>query len=80
MNLSVSSNPKLASFGDVGLLRQSLLVREWLAEREEVLRHKWYESERAGRDVGMDRARVTWVMHHRARWLKERRSQEAPIF
>lgn len=80
MNLSVSSSSQLASSGDVSLLRHSLLVREWLAEREEVLRHKWFESERAGCDVGIDHARVNWVMHHRARWLRERRNQEASVF
>ncbi len=80
MNLSVSSSSQFASSGDVSLFSHSLLVRERLAEREEVLKHKWYESERAGRDVGMDRARVSWVMHHRARWLKERRNQEASVF
>ena len=80
MNLSVLSNSQFASSSNVILLSHSRLVREWLAEREEVLRHKWYESERAGRDVGMDRARVSWVMHHRARWLKQRRNQEASVF
>jgi hypothetical protein len=65
-----------ASQGDTRLLRRSLLFRAWQAEREEVLRHKWFESERAGRDVGMDSARVSWVLHHRTRWLNQRRNSE----
>jgi len=77
MNLSILTSSAFAASGDDNLLRNSLLAREWLAERDEVLKHKWYESERAGRDVGMDRARVSWVIHHRARWVKERRSQES---
>jgi hypothetical protein len=32
------------------LLKRSSLYREFLAEREEILRHKWLESEKAGRD------------------------------
>jgi hypothetical protein len=66
--------------GDADLLMRSLLFREWQAECEEVLRHKWCESERAGRDIGMDNARVSWVVHHRARWLKERRNRWASAF
>ena len=36
------------------LLRNSSLYREFLAEREEILRHKWLESEKAGIDVGFE--------------------------
>jgi hypothetical protein len=36
------------------LLRSSLLYRHYQAQREEVLKHKWYESERAGHDIGFD--------------------------
>lgn len=77
MNVSVTSSSMSTSPGEAGLLMRSLLFREWQAECEEVLKHKWIESERAGRDVGMDSARVSWVVHHRARWLKERRNPEA---
>jgi len=34
------------------LLKNSSLYREFQAEREEILRHKWIESEKAGRDIG----------------------------
>jgi hypothetical protein len=34
------------------LLKRSSLYREFLAEREEILRHKWLESEKVGRDIG----------------------------
>lgn len=80
MNVSVTSSSTIASHGDASLLMRSLLFREWQAECEEVLRHKWFESERAGRDVGMESARVSWVIHHRARWLKERRSSEVSAY
>ena len=33
------------------LVRESLLYKEFLAEREEILRHKWIESEKAGVDI-----------------------------
>ncbi len=53
------------------LLKASLLYREWQAEYEEILRHKWFESEKAGHDIGFDLAYVDWQMKHRQQWRKE---------
>jgi hypothetical protein len=61
------------------LLVQSLLYREVAAEREEILRHKWFESEKAGHDIGFENARVSWMVHHRARWRKERQQAFAKV-
>jgi hypothetical protein len=55
------------------LLARSSLYRELSAEREEILRHKWIESEKAGGDIGFERALVNWVIHHRANWRATRR-------
>lgn len=63
------------------LLKPSSLYKEFLAEREEILKHKWIESEKAGYDIGFDRALTDWVVKHRAAWLRWRRSlrnQETP--
>lgn len=49
---------------------QSSLYREVVAEREEIMRHKWLLSERAGCDVGYSRAMFDWIAHHRAGWRK----------
>jgi hypothetical protein len=54
----------------VGLLRNSLLYLQFQAEREEILKHKWYESEKAGHDIGFDRALTNWTIKHRSEWLK----------
>lgn len=54
------------------LLRNSSLYREFLAEREEILRHKWIESEKAGRDIGFERALLDWMLKHRAVWRQSR--------
>ena len=48
------------------------LYDQYLAEREEILRHKWLESEKAGRDIGFEQALVDWVRHHRDGWRKRR--------
>jgi len=61
------------------LLARSLFYRERLAEREEILRHKWFESEKAGRDVGFACARISWVVHHRARWRQQRQQQDSEM-
>lgn len=42
------------------------------AEREEILKHKWYESERAGHDIGFARALIDWTVRFKSKWIKER--------
>ena len=59
------------------LAARSTLYAEFLAEREEILRHKWIESEKAGRDIGFERALIDWTRHHRARWRELRRIGKA---
>jgi hypothetical protein len=54
------------------LLRSSTLYREFQAERDEILRHKWIESEKAGFDIGFERALTDWIIKHRATWRKTR--------
>lgn len=54
------------------LVRNSMLYREFLAEREEILRHKWIESEKVGHDIGFERALLDWVMRHRGGWRDDR--------
>lgn len=49
---------------------RSLLFQAGQAVREEVLKHKWYESEKAGYDIGWDRAYVDWMIRYgdKTRW------------
>lgn len=54
------------------LVRESLLYKEFLAEREEILRHKWIESEKAGHDIGFEKALLDWIVKHRSSWLAQR--------
>jgi hypothetical protein len=54
------------------LLENSLLYKEFIAEREEILRNKWYMSEKAGKDVGFERALMDWVSNHRCKWRSKR--------
>ncbi len=54
------------------LLKKSTLYQEFLAEREEILRHKWLKSEEAGRDIGFESALVDWMINHRSQWKRDR--------
>ena len=60
------------------LLRNSSLYREFQAEREEILKHKWIESEKAGRDIGFERALTDWIVKYRSKWRKARQAQQSP--
>ena len=51
---------------------RSSLYQEFLAERNEILRHKWIESEKAGRDIGFERALLDWIRKHREKWRRAR--------
>ena len=55
------------------LLKNSSLYRELKAEWEEILKHKWVESEKAGHDIGSEWAITNWAINHRAFWRKSRR-------
>ena len=48
--------------------QKSALYQEFLAEREEILRHKWIESEKVGHDIGFEKALLDWIVKHRANW------------
>ena len=55
---------------DSDWFKQSSLYRQFQAEREEILKHKWLESEKAGHDIGWEQAMTDWIIKHRSRWLK----------
>jgi len=70
--VSLAMTQQHASADATDLLKNSTLYREFLAEREEILRHKWYESEKAGRDIGFERALLDWMLKHRSTWRQSR--------
>jgi hypothetical protein len=46
--------------------------KEFLAERREILCHKWIESEKAGYDIGFERALFDWTLKYRSAWCEKR--------
>jgi hypothetical protein len=57
-------------------VKNSVLYKEFLAEREEILKHKWIESEKAGTDIGFEKALLDWIVKHRSNW-REKRMKES---
>ena len=66
------SNETKGSPSASDLVKNSSLYREFQAEREEILRHKWIESEKAGKDIGFERALTDWIVKHRSKWRRNR--------
>ena len=43
------------------------------AEQLEILKHKWLESEKAGRDIGIKSAQDSWEEYHAEGWKQSRK-------
>jgi hypothetical protein len=43
----------------------------YLKLRDEVLKHKWIESEKAKQDIGFEQALLDWLSKHHGQWKKE---------
>ncbi len=74
----MKDNPEMPSLEEdqSQFVKNSVLYKEFLAERAEILRHKWIESEKAGRDIGFEKALLDWIMKYRSDW-RDRRRKEA---
>jgi hypothetical protein len=74
----MKENPEMPSSEEEQsqFVKNSVLYKEFLAERAEILKHKWIESEKAGRDIGFEKALLDWIVKHRSNW-RERRRKEA---
>ncbi len=57
---------------------RAALYREYLAERSEILRHKWIMSEAQGSDVGFEAALLDWAKNQRTTWRKQRSKNRDP--
>ena len=51
----------------------SAVYREYLAMKEEIDKHKWYESEKKGHDIGFVKALFDWTIKYKTEWFKERK-------
>lgn len=56
-------------------LQDTGFYKQFEAERQEILKHKWYESEKAGRDIGFTRALIDWTIKFKTKWLIDRKKR-----
>lgn len=66
--------PSTSALNNRVFAQRSSLYQEFLAEREEILRHKWIESEKQGKDIGFERALLDWIRKHRESWRSARKN------
>ena len=74
----MKENPEMtaAEPAESHFVKNSVLYKEFLAEREEILKHKWIESEKAGTDIGFEKALLDWIVKYRSNW-RDKRTKEA---
>ena len=77
MKTASPETPSSDTTKDADLVTNSILYKEFLAEREEILRHKWLESEKAGHDIGFEKALLDWIVRFRSSW-RAKRQEERP--
>lgn len=54
-------------------ITQTSIYKEFLLMKEEIYKHKWYESERAGYDIGFVKALMDWTINYKTAWIKKRK-------
>jgi hypothetical protein len=59
---------------DVFPIEQSSYLQRHLLEEEQIAKLKWVESEKAGHDIGIYRARWIWLTVHRKDWVAAMRA------
>jgi len=52
--------------------KQDPLVEVFRSQQEEIKKYKWIESEKAGRDIGWERAAREWLQQHFPGWKQDR--------
>jgi hypothetical protein len=57
--------------------QKSSLYQAYKQELDEILKHKWIESEKVGYDIGFEKALMDWITHHKAKYTKARQKDRA---
>lgn len=56
---------------DLRMVENSLLYKMFARQRDEILRYKWTESEKAGVDIGFEKALLGWLVRNSAAWHEQ---------
>jgi hypothetical protein len=52
----------------------SSLYQYYKKELNEILKHKWIESEKAGKDIGFEKALLDWILNYREGWRNKQKN------
>ena len=55
-------------------VKNSSVYQYYCRERDEILKHKWIESEKVGKDIGFEKALLDWVYKHRKGWREAQKN------
>lgn len=50
-------------------MTKKCIYSKFIDMKNEILKHKWIESEKAGKDIGFEKALVDWIEKHRTGWV-----------
>lgn len=50
------------------------IYKKFILIREEIMKHKWIESEKQNHDIGFENALLSWVKKHRSDWLETQKN------
>lgn len=50
-------------------MTKKCIYSKFIDMKNEILKHKWIESEKVGKDIGFEQALVDWVNKHRTGWV-----------
>lgn len=50
------------------------LYKKFTIMRNEIMKHKWIESEKKNHDIGFEAALLDWVEHHKKDWKRAQKN------
>jgi hypothetical protein len=56
-------------------VKETSIYQEFLAMKDEIMKHKWYESEKAGYDIGFPKAVIDWTVKFKSKWVTSRKKK-----
>lgn len=54
------------------------LYKKFISIRDEIMKHKWIESEKKQSDIGFESALVDWIKNHQSVWLESNKRLDKP--
>jgi len=52
-------------------MSKKCIYSKFIDMKNEILKHKWIESEKHGRDIGFEKALIDWISKYRSGWCNQ---------